>query len=139
MKALVNERFLAHGFVFRGDQRVPVTISGEYSPFEPRPVNCAVLPDMKGWPAGFNPLIELNPAQIEGRTENGEDLWISRLSPYTLTVTDANPPDGKHQRYWKGDAELLVIGDLAEFDASQGEITCFADIPPTPLADSGFP
>ncbi len=127
MKQLVDHEFVARGEAFRGDISAPITIRGTYSDFEPKPVQCIVMPETSVWPSGFNAFNEANPAQMKCKAHDGEDVWISGLSQ----VSSYGNGD---QMHWEGVAETFLKGDLDEFDATDGEIICTAYIPPTALA-----
>jgi hypothetical protein len=127
MKQLVDHEFVARGEAFRGDVSSPITIRGIYSDFEPKPVQCIVMPEASVWPRGFNAFDEVNPAQLKGKAHDGDGIWISGLSQVSSTHSG-------DQMHWKGIAETFLKGDLDEFDATDGEIICTAYIPPTPIA-----
>ena len=123
--------FVARGDAFRDDVSVPVTIIGSYDSLGYGPVQCTVILDTEQPRLALGDLFDdQRTTQLRGRTRLGKGIWIPRFRLEGTTFAD-------DQISWKGTAELFVegvVGDLNEFDASGGEITCLAFIPPTPIA-----
>ncbi len=123
--------FVARGDAFRDDVSVPVTIIGSYDSLGYGPVQCTVILDTGQPRLALGDLFDdQRTTQLRGRTRLGKGIWIPRFRLEGTTFAD-------DQISWKGTAELFVegvVGDLNEFDASGGEITCLAFIPPTPIA-----
>ncbi len=122
--------FVARGDAFRDDVSVPVTIIGSYDSLGYGPVQCTVIPDVGKPRSGSGSLFDGQHLQLRGITRLEKGIWIPRFRVDTTTHAG-------DRISWKGIAEFFVesvVGGLNEFDASGGQITCSAFLPPTPIA-----
>jgi hypothetical protein len=131
MKLQAIRSFVARGSAFRGKSSVPVTITGSYDSLGYEPVQCTVALDTGQPRLTLDGLFDdQRTTQLKGKTRLGEEIWIPRFRIEGTTFAG-------DQISWQGTSELFVegtVGDLGEFDASEGEVTCFAFVPPTPIA-----
>jgi hypothetical protein len=121
-----THEFIADGEALRETvHSVPAKIIGSYPALEPGPVKCRVIPTTRDLPPAFgDPSNILRPMQLRGRTHDGNDLWISGFRIESMPGS---------QQFWDGNGDLLIKGDLRQFDPARGKTTCTAFIPPTPI------
>jgi hypothetical protein len=120
--------FSARGETFDGSTWTPVTVVGRYPADEHKPVQLSVVPDEMPSAMLFD---RQTPQELRGKTIYGKQFWVPR---FQTLAPHYNGTDGYVA--YKGISELFIEGDLDEFNASRGEITCVAFLPPVPIAQA---
>jgi hypothetical protein len=123
--------FVARWFAKRDDMSLPVTFTASFIPGQRFAISSRVILEAR-IPAGLLNYDERgNPAtlDIEGRTEDGNGIML-----YRFRISEETHYSQDSRKAWSGTAELMLVGDLDEFDSSGGQISTSAIILPTPLA-----
>jgi hypothetical protein len=123
--------FVGEGFFRKNDISIPVTFKGNYDLYSSDPVVLVVTKKSEiTYPHGFKVLDETSPTELIGTAQDGDEIWVSCLSPFSKTswVNDDHIT-------WEGPAELFVKGKLREFDGVGTEIICSLFLTPTVLTN----
>lgn len=127
----------------QGNFSIPAIITGSYPLFKSGYIECKLIIKAQDWPTDDeNSLIQMddlldlkNPIQLSGKTESGNDIWVSKVRFKSFERGSGKIlPSSDDQLVLKGIAEFLIEGNLEEFDTSGDGIICYVSISPTRLA-----
>ncbi len=127
------KEFTTHCEISRGDLATPAVITIKYTLNSTEPVECRIVAQKNDIPhslRGFGIVEDRSHCyQIRGDLASGKQFAIIEFNALTTTHST-------NQFIWEGHAEFYVEGDLTEFDATHGKITCYATTTPSLLASS---